>query len=127
MATCIDLGQAEYPKQRNGTKIQPYAGTSLNPLFVGNKIEDRPLFWEHEGNAAVRIGDEKLVRLGRSGKWELYDLKKDRTELNDLADKNPKRTKELSSIWTKWAKKNRVIPYPEPKKKKQPNKNKAKA
>ena len=127
MATCIDLGQAEYPKQRNGTKIHPYAGTSLKPLFVGNKIEDRPLFWEHEGNAAVRVGDEKLVRLGRSGKWELYNLKKDRTELNDLADKNPKRTKELSSMWNDWAKKNRVIPYPEPKKKKQPNKNKAKA
>ena len=127
MATCVDLGQAKYPKQRNGIKIQSYPGTSLKPLFIGNKIEKRTLFWEHEGNAAVRIGDEKLVRLGRSGKWELYDLKKDRTELNDLADKNPKRTKELSSIWTKWAKKNRVIPYPEPKKKKKPNKNKGKA
>ena len=37
-----------------------------------------------------------------------------------------KRTKELSIMWNDWAKKNRVIPYPEPKKKKQPNKNKAK-
>ena len=42
------------------------------------------MFWEHEGNAAVRIGKWKLVkRYPRA--WELYDMDADRTELNDLA------------------------------------------
>ena len=42
------------------------------------------MFWEHEGNAAVRIGQWKLVkRYPRA--WELYDMDADRTELHDLA------------------------------------------
>ena len=42
------------------------------------------MFWEHEGNAAVRIGKWKLVR-NYPRPWELYDMDADRTELHDLA------------------------------------------
>ena len=38
----------------------------------------------HEGNRAVRLGDWKLVSEGNS-RWELYNMKHDRTELTDLA------------------------------------------
>lgn len=120
MATCLDLGKTKYPREMKGKKIHPFPGKSLRPLFNGNKILSRPLYWEHEGNAAIRIGNDKLVRLGRTGPWELYDIEKDRTELNDLATKFPQKVKELSGKWDDWAKKNRVVPYPKPKKKKKP-------
>ena len=47
--------------------IQPMEGRSLVPAFDNQPIEREALYWEHEGNAAVRVGDWKLVRLGRNG------------------------------------------------------------
>ena len=124
MATCVDLGDAKYPQTFKGKPIQAMEGTSLRPLFAsGGKFPDRPLFWEHEGNAAVRVGDMKLVRLGRKGAWELYDLKANRTEQLDLAAARPKKAKELAKLWEGWANTHRVLPYPA--KKKKPNKPKA--
>jgi hypothetical protein len=68
------------------------------------------LFWEHEGNAAVREGDWKLVRKGAEGAWELYDLKADRTELHDLAAAQPERAKKMLAKWEAWAKRTHVLP-----------------
>jgi len=66
----------------------------------------------HEGNAAIRVGDWKLVRLGRGGPWELYDLKTDRTELHDLAGAKPELARELAAKWDAWAQRAQVKPYP---------------
>ncbi|MFN9911285.1 MAG: arylsulfatase, partial [Pirellulaceae bacterium] len=71
------------------------------------------LYWEHEGNAAVRQGDWKLVRVGRGGAWELYDLRADRTEQHDLAARYPERVQALASAWEGWAERAMVKPYPE--------------
>ncbi|HWF10119.1 MAG TPA: hypothetical protein VG297_16745 [Bryobacteraceae bacterium] len=68
------------------------------------------------GNAAVRVGDWKLVRAGRKGAWELYDMKADRTELHDLAEKEPDRAKALAEKWEAWALRTHVKPYPYEKK-----------
>jgi arylsulfatase len=78
-------------------------GTSLVPAFANKPIQREALYWEHEGNAAVRVGDHKLVRKGGGGTWELYDLVKDRTELNDLAGQMPDKVKELAAKWDAWA------------------------
>ncbi|WP_231615809.1 arylsulfatase [Novipirellula artificiosorum] len=119
MATCVDLGSASYPETFDGNAITPAQGQSLKPLLTGEgTFADRPLFWEHEGNAAVRVGDTKLVRLGNKGPWELFQLKADRTEQNDLAAKNPNQVAELSNQWRKWARSANVLPKPEPKQKK---------
>ncbi len=125
MATVVDVGGAEYPTTFNGHAITPMEGTSLKPVFAGGEL-DRPLFWEHEGNAAVRVGDLKLVRLGRNGPWELYDLKSDRTEQHDLAASKPDDIARLSAQWEAWAKRAQVKPYPQAKGKKK-GKGKAKA
>ena len=58
------------------------------------------------------MGDWKLVRLGRNGPWELYDLKADRTEQRDLAAAQPERVKELAAKWDAWAERAQVKPYP---------------
>lgn len=112
MATLADVGGAKYPAAFQGKSIQPMEGRSLIPAFAGQPIAREALFWEHEGNAAVRVGDWKLVRKGRQGAWELYDLKADRTELHDLAAAQPERTEKLAAKWEAWAKRAQVKPYP---------------
>lgn len=127
MATVVDVGGAEYPATFNGHPITPMEGRSLKSVFVGGDL-DRPLFWEHEGNAAVRVGELKLVRLGRTGPWELYDLKTDRTEQRDLAASKPDDVARLSAQWEAWATRAQVKPYPQANgKKKGKGKGKAKA
>ncbi len=112
MATCADVAGATYPKEFKGKAICPMEGRSLEPAFDNRPIQREALFWEHEGNAAVRVGDWKLVRLGRNGPWELYDLKADRTELHDLAAAQPGRARELAAKWDAWAERAQVKPYP---------------
>ena len=66
------------------------------------------MFWEHEGNSAVRIGKWKLVRR-HPRDWELYDLDADRTELHDLAANEPQRVKEMAAQYEAWAKRCGVL------------------
>lgn len=115
MATCVDVAGAKYPSAFNGQDILPMEGRSLVPAFANHAIERDAIYWEHMGNAAVRVGDWKLVRLGRDGAWELYNLKTDRTELHDLAAQEPERAKELAEKWEAWAQRAHVKPYPEKK------------
>jgi arylsulfatase A-like enzyme len=112
MATCLDLAGASYPEEIAGQKIQPREGVSLSPAFRGARVaRAQPLFWEHEGNRAIRDGDWKLV-LRHPGGWELYNLAADRTEMLDLAAQHPERVKELSSQWDAWASRVGVLPWP---------------
>lgn len=112
MATCLDVAGAAYPKTYAGHAILPLRGESLVPAFANQTVPRGPLFWEHEGNAAMRSGDWKLVRLGRQGAWQLYDLKRDRTELHDLAAAKPDLVKDLSARWERWAHEVHVYPLP---------------
>jgi arylsulfatase len=114
MATCVDVAHATYPGEFNGNAIQPMEGRSLVPAFTDQPIPRDALYWEHEGNAAVRVADWKLVRLGRKGPWELYNMKTDRTELHDLSAEHPDRAKELAAQWDAWAERTHVKPYPKP-------------
>ncbi len=107
MATCLDLAKATYPAD----KI-PLEGTSLKPIFNGHKIKrGKPLFWEHEGNRAVRDHDWKIVAKGIKGPWELYNIAKDRTEMHNLAQKHPHRLKTMIAQYETWAKERGVVPF----------------
>jgi arylsulfatase len=113
MATCVDLAGTSYPSEHAGHQITPLQGQSLRPLLTGEgKFADRTLYWEHEGNAAIRVGDRKLVREGMSGQWELFDLKADRTEQNNLASEFPEEMQSLTAQWKEWAIKSDVLPKP---------------
>jgi arylsulfatase len=112
MATCVEVGAAIYPAEVNGKAILPMEGRSLVAAFRGDPISREALYWEHEGNAAIRLGDRKLVRKGRDGRWELYDMKSDRTELQDLALKHPEEVQTLAAQWDAWAERAQVKPYP---------------
>ncbi len=120
MATCVDIGQAIYPETHLGTTLIPMQGQSLKPLLIGEgEFADRPLFWEHEGNAAIRVGDQKLVREGARGDWELFDMRSDRTEQHNLATAQPDDVLRLKQQWQQWAKSANVLPKPKEKKAKQ--------
>ena len=112
MATCADLAGAKYPAEFNGQKIPPMEGVSLAPALAGKALHRaQPIFWEHEGNRAIRSGDWKLVSKHPGG-WELYDSAADRTEMHDLATQQPERVKEMSAQWDAWARRVGVRPWP---------------
>ncbi len=112
MATCVDISDAKYPATFNSRAITPVQGTSLVTAFANEALQRDALYWEHEGNAAIRVGDMKLVRKGRGGKWELFDLTSDRTEQHDLASENPGLVMSLREKWDVWAVRAHVKPYP---------------
>jgi arylsulfatase A-like enzyme len=102
MATCADVAGAAYPRTFHGMEILPIEGRSLMPALRGEKPQPRTLFWEHEGNRAVRDGKWKLVGLN-DGPWELYDFDVDRTELHDVAGRHPDVVARLAKAWDEWA------------------------
>ncbi len=111
MATCVDVAQAKYPTEYKGYKITPMEGKSLLPAFDNKSIECEAIYWEHEGNRAVRRGKWKLVSR-HPDRWELYDLEADRTELANLAGKYPEKVEQLKAMYESWAARCGVQPWP---------------
>ena len=111
MATCVDVAGLRYPQSHNGESITPLEGRSLAPVMLSGKREPHPhIFWEHEGNRAVRSGKWKLVSR-HPDKWELYDLEADRTEMHDLSRQHPGRATDLEQVYRGWADKVGVQPW----------------
>lgn len=102
-ATLIDIGGAEYPRNRDGHEIVPLAGSSLAKLIRGENMEARPLFFEHEGNRAMRLGKWKIVWTNFTQQWELYDIDSDRSEMHNLAGQFPQLVSRMSRLWDDWA------------------------
>lgn len=112
MATAVELAGADYPETVKNEAIHPLEGVSLAPSFAGKSLaRENPLYWEHEGNRAIREGDWKLVARGSKGPWELYDMKADRTETQDLAREKPELAKRLADDWEAWALRALVKPW----------------
>ena len=125
LPTLQELGHAKYPAKNGNKTITPKAGISLIPSFSNSSLNRKALYWEHEMNRAVRMGKWKLVASGKlidstnrrreyysNDPWELYDMEKDRSELNDLASKYPEIVKEMSQMWQVYAQRSNVFPTP---------------
>jgi arylsulfatase A-like enzyme len=114
MATAVDLGHATYPTEYQGNAILPMEGVSLRPALEGKPLDRKqPLFWEHEGNKAVRDGKWKLVQKWR-GPWELYDMEADRTELHDVIAEHPDVAARLEAHWNAWQQRSFTDTWPGP-------------
>ena len=99
--TLLELAGVTKPAAIRGHRVPPAPGRSLVPAFKADVNIDRDfLWWEHEGNRAIRAGDWKLVAL-KGGGWELYDLSRDRGEQRDLAATQPGKARELAGLWTR--------------------------
>lgn len=132
MATCLDAAGMEYPAAYNGKPITPLEGKSLLPIMAGEEREGHDcIFWEHEGNKAVRQGRWKIIsrsamdwqflkswgyqgdRGPHEQAWELYDIASDRVEQHDLASRFPEKAAELAADYETWSARVGVIPWEE--------------
>ncbi len=103
MATAVEVSGAVYPATFKDHRILPMEGMSLLPALEGDPLHRvKPIFWEHEGNRAVRSGPWKAV-MKFKGEWELYNIDADRTEQSNLILKNPLIAKMLIRQWEDWA------------------------
>ncbi len=105
-ATAYDVSGARYPAEAT-----PLEGKSLQPLFLGKPIERDAIYWEHEGNRAVRQGPWKIVAK-HNKPWELYNIGQDRIESNNLASEEPEKLKAMVAKYDAWAKRAHVEPWP---------------
>ena len=77
-------------------------------------MPSRTLCFDHFESSAIRHGDFKLVRGNNRYKdrtWELYNIGKDRCEMNNLISAQPEKAKELEKLWEEWAVRVKVSPY----------------
>ena len=109
----IDIVPTLLACANDASKLAPtsFPGRSILPLFDGHRLGQRLLFFEHEGNRAVREGPWKLVSL-RNKPWELYDISSDRTEMHDVSAQHDVIVNHLSAAWYRWANQNHVTPLP---------------
>jgi arylsulfatase len=97
--TILEVAGARRFETWEGQPVPPPPGTSLVPAFARDgAVRHADLWWEHEGNRAIRVGDWKVVA-AKDGPWELFDLAADRTEAHDLAPERPETVQELERRW----------------------------
>ncbi|HBC88371.1 MAG TPA: arylsulfatase [Lentisphaeria bacterium] len=110
MATFIDIASVDYPRTFNGRSIQGIEGFSMADTFENRPHRRKVLYWEHEGNKAVRKGRWKLV-CKYPGGWELYDMEAGRTELDDVSADHPDIVRDLSGLYAEWAGRCKIVPW----------------
>ncbi|MBS0210750.1 MAG: arylsulfatase [Planctomycetes bacterium] len=101
--TVLEVAGMKAPAEFAGAKVPVPPGRSLVPAFAKDgTVEHEYLWWLHEGNRALRVGDWKIVAL-KNQPWELYNLAVDRGESHNLASQYPDRVRELEAVWTRQA------------------------
>lgn len=100
--TLLELAGGRPAADWNGKPVPPAPGKSLVPLFAkDDTVTHETIWWQHEGNRALRAGDYKIVAAGKDAAWELYNVRTDRAETYDLAKTMPEKVAELSAKWSK--------------------------
>jgi arylsulfatase len=113
MPTFLAAAGIKYPKSVASGSIPVMVGESLIPILEGKTRNRAPIFWEHEGNRAMRDGKWKIVSRYPDA-WELHDMEADRTELQDLSSEEPERKHKMIAAYDAWAKQIGVRPWPLP-------------
>ncbi|MBF0198544.1 MAG: arylsulfatase [Planctomycetes bacterium] len=116
MPTICEASGAKYPEVYEGRQITPVEGKSLVPIFEGDDLLKRTIYFDHFKSSAIRKGPWKLVRarFDPRGVWQLYNIEEDRCETNDLAKTNVEMVKSMESQWTDWALKVKLFPFYRP-------------
>ncbi len=101
--TLLDAAGHSYPKDLKVLPLegQSFAGIARQTSEVSEELQNRSLFFEWADGAAVRMGDWKIVR-EKTKQWELYDLKEDPGEINNLASEMPEKVAEMNTAFKAW-------------------------
>jgi arylsulfatase len=114
LPTCIELAGAAYPDEYLGKTTERLQGLSLIPTFEDRSLDRDVLYFEMNGNRAIRTRKWKAVaRQGLAKKlreqvhlpiehWELYDMESDRTETKNLAAQHPEILRDMVRRWEQW-------------------------
>lgn len=115
-ATILKAANVPYPKTYHDRPIVPLQGKALNAILNNSRAFVRgPSDWfgaEIFGNRAVRQGDWKLLWLCQPAgpnTWQLFNLKADPAEMNDLSSAQPKMKARLIRRWEEYSRTNNVI------------------
>ncbi len=105
--TCYAAAGIEYPDHINDRSLNPMDGTDFLPVLQGKSLPDRNLCFMYNSGRVLRNTKWKLfgeynVSKEQAGHWALYDLNKDRSEMNDVSAQHPEVVKRLSAEWDKW-------------------------
>jgi arylsulfatase A-like enzyme len=107
--TLLEITGAKRPEKVAGFDVPSLHGKNLVPVFKkDDSVKHDFLWWNHEGNRAIRIGDWKLTA-DHTNPWELYDLNSDRSETQNLADRYPSKVKKMEKAWTNHARQYDVL------------------
>ena len=130
MPTLLELAGVEHPGAGmfQGREVLAMQGRSVVPVLTGERDTIRApgdyMGWELFGKQAIRQGDWKIINIPsipsrdvrlpvlKPGQWQLYNLAEDPAEMNDLADSNPEKLRELLALWEQYTTKNNYI-YPD--------------
>ncbi len=116
MPTILDIAGIEHPREIDGRQIVPMQGSSVLDLFAGNidatSAEVGRVGYELFGLKAFFDGDWKILWMPPPfgpGEWELFDLRQDPAELNDLSAEYPDRLAEMIALWEQYKEANGVL------------------
>lgn len=100
-----------------GREIVPMRGKSFYPWACGEseRIHEKDFIqgWETCGRAALRYGDWKIVFIPKPKgpeRWQLFNLSTDPGEVDDLAESDPERLKQLLKMWDLYVLETGVVP-----------------
>lgn len=116
---CLNDFMATFAEM-TGRKLKPSEGvdsTSILPLITGKATElpDRPCVVSHSysGQYAIRDGEWKLILPMKKGDpFQLYNLKQDQKETENLASQEEKRVKVMTATLMAYVKNGRSTPGP---------------
>jgi arylsulfatase A-like enzyme len=112
MPTLLDIAGGSYPTSFQKQDLIPVTGQTFLPLLNDTQqYPEKVMYWEHEGNKAVRKGDWKLVKR-YNNPWELYQINNDPTEITNLVTQYPDLFDSLRKDWQTWADKVGVEDWP---------------
>lgn len=99
LPTLAEISGSKIPDQFADRDLRPVSGISLLPLLEGKELNRaEPIHLQFSNDYGLRDGDWKLVSY-KGQAWELYHIPEDRTELNNLADSEPERLKQMVEKW----------------------------
>jgi arylsulfatase len=108
--TVYDIVGISYPSSYNGRDIKPLDGRSFLPALQGDTMPERTYCWNYEKHRSVRSGEWKLFGKLEDRKfrdditWELYNLKQDQSESENMLEDYPEIAAELKNKWLAWSK-----------------------